>query len=42
MAAARQLILAFDFMGTTKCVIRDVRTQFGTQVSQTHKTNHIL
>jgi hypothetical protein len=43
MAAAGQLISAFDFMGTTKyIIIRDVVMKFGLQVSHTHKTNYIL
>jgi len=42
MAAARQLILAFHFMGKAKYIIRDVRMKFGTQVSHTHETNYIL
>jgi len=41
MAAERQLILAFDFIGTIKC-IRDVRMKFGMQVSHTPKTNYVL
>jgi len=42
MAAARQLILAFHFMGTVKYVIRDVRMKSGTHVSHTPETNYIL
>jgi hypothetical protein len=42
MAAARQLILALDFMEAAKYILGDVRMKFGTQVSHTHNTNYIL